>query len=89
MNPRDLDDIIKDLTRFDNDRLYADPNGLSQLQAQVMDKMKKFEFTLRRKVEGAGNESLGLSGSDQVPEEFRQAMEEYYRSLAKKGPAQK
>jgi hypothetical protein len=83
VNPRDLDDIIKDLARFDNDRLYADPNGLAQLQAQVMDKMKKFEFSLRRKVEG-GNESLGLSGSDQVPEGFRQAIEEYYRSLAKK-----
>jgi hypothetical protein len=45
--------------------------------------MKKFEFTLRRKTEG-GNESLGLSGSDQVPEGFRQAIEEYYRSLAKR-----
>jgi hypothetical protein len=87
VNPRDLDDIIRDLTRFDNDRLYADPNGLAQLQAQVMDKMKKFEFSLRRKADGAGNESLGLSGADQVPEGFRQAIEEYYRSLAKKaGP---
>ena len=86
VNPRDLDDIIKDLTRFDNDRLYADPNGLAQLQAQVMDKMKKFEFSLRRKVDGAGNEALGLSGADQVPEGFRQAIEEYYRSLAKKTP---
>jgi len=38
---------------------------------------------LRRKVE-AGNDSLSLSGSDQVPEGFRQAIEEYYRSLAKK-----
>jgi len=88
VNPKDLDDIIKDLTRFDNDRLYADPNGLAQLQAQVMDKMKKFEFSLRRKADGAGNESLGLSGADQVPEGFRQAIEEYYRSLAKKAPAQ-
>ena len=34
----------------------------------------------------AGNDSLSLSGSDQVPEGFRQAIEEYYRSLAKKQP---
>ena len=47
--------------------------------------MKKFEFSLRRKTDG-GNESLALSGSDQVPEGFRQAIEEYYRSLAKKSP---
>ncbi len=51
-----------------------------------MDKMKKFEFSLRRKVDG-GNEALGLSGADQVPEGFRQAIEEYYRSLAKKTPS--
>src|SRR5438094_815950 len=83
VNPRDLDDIIRDLYRFDNDRLYADPNGLAQLQAQVTDKMKKFEFSLRRKTDAA-NELLSLSGSDQVPEGFRTAIEEYYRSLAKK-----
>jgi len=80
---RELDDIIRDLERFDNDRLYADPKGLEQLQAAATDKLKKFEFTLRRKVE-AGNDSLSLSGSDQVPEGFRPAIEEYYRSLAKK-----
>ena len=85
VDPKDLNDIIRDLTRFDNDRLYADPNGLSQLQAQVTDKLKKFEFTLRRKAD-AGNDSLSLSGSDQVPDGFRQSIEEYYRSLAKKQP---
>ena len=47
--------------------------------------MKKFEFSLRRKA-GATNDSLSLSGSDQVPEGFRPAIEEYYRSLAKKQP---
>ena len=83
VNTRDLDDIIRDLTRFDNDRLYADPNGLEMLQASAIDKLKRFEFNLRRKAE-ENNDSLSLSGSDQVPEGFRQAIEEYYRSLAKK-----
>ena len=68
---------------FDNDQVYADPRGLEQLQAAAIDKLKKFEFTLRRNTE-TGNESLSLSGSDQVPEGFRQAIEEYYRSLSKK-----
>jgi hypothetical protein len=85
VNTRDLDDIIHDLTRFDNDRLYADPKGLEMLQASAIDKLKRFEFNLRRKAEESGD-SLSLSGSDQVPEGFRQAIEEYYRSLAKKQP---
>src|SRR5262249_4463923 len=71
---RDLDDIIRDLERFDADRIYADPRGLEQLQASAIDKLKKFEFGLRRKTE-AGNDSLSLSGSDQVPDGFRQAIE--------------
>jgi len=85
VNPRELEDIIRDLERFDTDRVYADPRGLEQLQASAIDKMKKFEFSLRRKA-GASNDSLSLSGSDQVPEGFRPAIEEYYRSLAKKQP---
>ena len=84
MSPRDLDDVLRDLRQFENDRLYADPQGLEKLQAAAIDKLKKVEFALRRKADG-GNESLSLSGSDQVPEGFRQAIEEYYRSLAKKG----
>jgi len=68
---------------FDNDRLFTDPQGLEKLQAAAIDRLKKFEFALRRKTEN-GNDSLSLSGSDQVPDGFRQAIEEYYRSLAKK-----
>ena len=83
VNPRELDEIMRDLQKFDNERIYVDPRGLEQLQAAAIDKLKKFEFGLRRKAE-SGNESLSLSGSDQVPEGFRQAIEEYYRSLARK-----
>ena len=85
VNPRDLDEVLRQLRGMDNDQVYTDPRGLEQLQAAAIDKLKKFEFMLRRNTE-AGNESLSLSGSDQVPEGFRQAIEEYYRSLAKKQP---
>ena len=60
----------------------GDPQGLRQLQAAV-DHLKKFEFDLRKKI-GADNQQLFLSGSDEVPAGFRQAIEEYYRALAKK-----
>jgi hypothetical protein len=83
MNPRELDEFLRDLKAFDNDRVYTDPRGLEALQAAAIDKLKKVEFSLRRKAE-TGNDSLSLSGSDQVPEGFRPAIEEYYRSLAKK-----
>jgi len=85
VSPRELEDIIRDLQKFDNDRVYTDPRGLELLQAAALEKLKKFEFSLRRKVEN-GNDSLSLSGSDQVPDGFRQAIEEYYRSLSRKAP---
>jgi hypothetical protein len=83
VNPRELEDIIRDLQKLDNDRVYADPRSLEQLQAAALDRLKKFEFSLRRKA-GNGNDSLSLSGSDQVPDGFRHAIEEYYRSLSRK-----
>ena len=78
--------MLRDLRNFDNDRVYADPKGLEQLQAAAIEKLKKFEFTLRRKAEN-GNDSLSLSGSDQVPEGFRQAIEEYLPLAGEEEPA--
>jgi hypothetical protein len=84
VSTRDLNEIINQLRAFDNDRLFADPQSLAQLQAAALDRLKKFEFDLRKKV-GSDNNQLSLSGSDEVPAGFRQDVEEYYRKLAKTG----
>jgi hypothetical protein len=83
VDTKDLDGILRDLRAFDSDAAFTDGNSLALLQAQALDKLKKFEFGLRRKSEG-GDQPLSLSGSDEVPNGFRQAIEEYYRALAKK-----
>ena len=83
MNPRDLDEALRQFQPFNSEGPYADPGALQKLQSAALDRLKKFEFDLRRKL-GAENETLSLSGSDEVPAGFRQAIEEYYRSLAKK-----
>ena len=87
VNTRDLNDIIGQLRGFDNDRIYDDPMGLLELQAAALERVKKFEFDLRKKLVTDDNQ-LSLSGSDAVPAGFRQAIEEYYRALAKRGPRQ-
>ena len=53
--------------------------GCSQF---VAESLKRFEFGLRRKVDADKN-AIALTGSDEVPEEFRKLVEQYYRSLAK------
>jgi hypothetical protein len=44
--------------------------------------MKRFEFMLRRRAE-SGSGEIVLSGSDEVPEQFRKLVEQYYKSLSK------
>ena len=83
MNPRDIDEIMRDLRALNTDATFNDPQNLAALQAAALDKMKKFEFDLRKKAEG-GDQPLSLSGSDEVPASFRAAIAEYYRSLARK-----
>ena len=43
----------------------------------------RFEFSLRRKVDDAGNDQPTLMGTDEVPRGFRELVEEYYRTLGK------
>ena len=45
--------------------------------------LKEFEYVLRRSLRGAGEERLFLSGADEVPPEYRELVEEYYRALAR------
>ena len=82
-NTRDLDDIMHDLQKLDMPQGSVDPQNLAALEAQALEKMKKFEFNLRKKADG-GDQPLSLAGSDEVPSGFRRAIEEYYRALAKK-----
>jgi hypothetical protein len=82
VNPKDLDDVIRDLKQFGDERGYEDLKGLEKLQAAALERLQQFEFNLRKKAE-PNQESLALSGSDEVPAGFRTAIEEYYRQLAK------
>jgi hypothetical protein len=78
-----VDEVIKALRELEGDRPYRDPVGLQTLQGQVLDKMQKIEFDLRKRVDTT-NDSLYLSGSEDVPPTFRNLVEEYSRRLAKK-----
>jgi hypothetical protein len=83
VNPTEFDPILRDLQGINANGAFNDPKALQLLQADALDRLKKLEFNLRRQM-GDANNSLGLSGSDEVPSSFRQAIEEYYRLLAKK-----
>jgi hypothetical protein len=81
---RDLDRIIGELRRLESGRPLGDPKGLEQLQADVIEGLKTFEFLLYRRLGlGEGNRPV-LGAPAQVPPEYRALVEEYYRSLARR-----
>jgi hypothetical protein len=82
IDPRELDEILRALRQLDDPRVYQDVSELQRLQSVVSEGLKRFEFGLRRRVDADRN-SVVLSGSDEVPEEFRKLVQEYYRSLAR------
>ena len=82
IDPRELDEILRNLRRLEDERVYQDAEELARLQTQVTEGVKRFEYGLRRRIEGAGNQIL-LSGSDEVPEQFRKLVEQYYKSLSR------
>ena len=82
VDPRELDEILGALRELDDPRVYQDVSELQRLQSLVAEGLKRFEFGLWRQSEADAN-TIVLSGSDEVPEEFRQLVQEYYRSLAR------
>ena len=82
IDPRELDNILRDLRRLDDPRVYQDVAELSRLQAQITEQMKRFEFGLRRQADANAN-AIVLTGTDEVPEDFRKLVQEYFRSLAR------
>jgi hypothetical protein len=82
IDPRELDEIVRALRQLEDERTYQNVEELARLQSFVAESLKRFEFGLRRKVDADKN-AIALTGSDEVPEEFRKLVEQYYRSLAR------
>ena len=84
MSPREIEEIMQALRRLQDERTYQNVAELARLQSIVAEGLKRFEFGLRRKVEGEQN-ALALSGADESPEAYKKANEQYFRSLSKGG----
>jgi uncharacterized protein (DUF885 family) len=85
IDPKEIDAMLRNLRQLADDRVYRDAEELARLQSQVNDSAKRIEYDLRRKLEGKDGQQMILSGSDEVPEQFRKVVEQYYRSLSR-GP---
>ena len=58
-------------------------NAVAGLQEEILNRLKRLEFGLRREVEGEAERGATLTGSEEVPDGYRDLVEEYYRALAR------
>jgi uncharacterized protein (DUF1786 family) len=84
IDTKEIDEILKGLRQLDDESAYASAQNVAGLEQAVADNVKRFEYTLRRKLD-ANQSQVFLSGTDDVPEQYRKLVEQYYRSLSKGG----
>ena len=82
VNTGELDKAIQGMRSLANENLVADESAIARLKGQVLEGLKGFEFDLRRALSGADRDRVLLGRTGDVPEGYRQFVEEYYRSLA-------
>ena len=81
---KDLEEVVRQLRQLDSESAFRDPLGVQELTNAALETLKKFEFDLRKKLDKSSN-ALFLSGNEEIPPNFHKLVEEYYKSLAKKG----
>ena len=77
-----VDDLIRGIDRMRGSDIYGDPEELARLQEALADQAKRLELVLRIQAAGGDAERIFQAGADAVPEEYRELVEAYYRSLS-------
>ncbi|MEJ2539417.1 MAG: hypothetical protein P8188_05525 [Gemmatimonadota bacterium] len=80
----ELDAALRAIRDLQDRETYDDLPQVAILQQTIRESLGRLEFSLRRQVQGE-EAPAALSGSEAVPERFRDLVEEYYRRLAREG----
>jgi hypothetical protein len=80
---RAADDLIRALRELEGGQAYENLTNLQQLQSAALTRVQQLELNLRQRLD-TSNSQLFLSGSEDVPPQFKSLIEDYYRRLSKK-----
>ena len=78
----ELDRVISGMRDLGMSDTYEDTRSAIRLHQELLQGLKEFEYGLRRGLTGPDANQLEQVGSDKVPPEYRDLVEEYYRALA-------
>lgn len=79
---RDLSEAMDALEALADPSVFDDIPQVALLQQSLRESLGRLEFRLRREVEGEQSDRAALTGSGEIPTDFRRLVEEYYRALA-------
>ena len=79
---RDVAGLIRRMRRLDAERIFSDAEELARLKSQVIEGFRQLELEINRSLDEDTEQLLRLVDSDEIPPEFRERVEEYYRNLA-------
>ncbi|MEM6706667.1 MAG: hypothetical protein AAF690_28425 [Acidobacteriota bacterium] len=82
LETQDLDQILRQMNRFQIREINNDPLALERLKQDIVEGLRQFEFRVWRELEGNREGEIRLSAEDQIPEEYRESVAEYFKSLA-------
>ncbi|MBI4455576.1 MAG: hypothetical protein HY644_06730 [Acidobacteria bacterium] len=78
---RQMDELIERMRQLGRQRA-ADPRGLEDLQSNIIQGFRALELKMSLRLQEK-RENLQLFNQEDVPLEYRKAVEEYYKSLAR------
>ncbi|MFQ5928975.1 MAG: DUF4175 family protein [Acidobacteriota bacterium] len=81
---RVLAGLIRRMRQVDAARVFTDAEEVARLKAQIVDGFRQLELEINRALEEEVEHLLRLVNEEEVPPEFRDRVEEYYRTLANK-----
>ena len=84
VDTKELDRAIARLGALDGAAVLGSKDALEKLRAGVVEDLKAFEFGLRRKLGAAESAGPALGGNGQVPAQYREMVNEYFKSLSTK-----
>ena len=79
----EVDQLLNQFRQLDNSRTFGDARGLDRLENDLIDGLKELEFALWRQFGQEGQQRPALGASARVPPQYRELVEEYYRSLSR------
>jgi hypothetical protein len=77
----ELDKAIEQMKRLEG-AVTGDPKGLDQLQSEVIEGLKQFEFSLFKQVGASSAKQPATGMRAQTPAEYNALVDEYFKSIS-------